>query len=106
VDDTETLKAQIQVALKNAIPAIASIATDPKTTPGVRVRAFEALADRGGLPAIKATMVQVESYTTSVTELKAKRQELEGKQAEIGKEIADLRKYLEPAAILPVPGKE
>jgi len=58
VDKAHRLRSQIQRGLPEAIEAILAMVVDRETGARARLKAFEALADRGGLPAVKATLTQ------------------------------------------------
>lgn len=100
--DLAAIRSQIQAELAQAIPHLGAIVRDPKNRPLARVKAFEALADRGGLPPFKAQITQTVSQADLST-LREQRRRLEDRKAQVAAELESVRgQLLSPQGVLPV----
>lgn len=94
MDDAYVLRKAIQGALEACITPLTTIVHDPKAAAKDRIHAFEALADRGGLPAVKATIAQTIASTGELDSMKERRERVLTERDQLKVEIAEIRKVL------------
>lgn len=109
--ELEAIRDSIRAELSEDVQAIRGIIHNPRERAQARIKAFEALANRGGLPAVSASVSQQLHTTNSPTDLLKIRERLENEQEKIEQRINILRtdlshnetiaKAVEPLKVLP-----
>lgn len=94
MDNAQIIRAHIQGALADCIDPLIRIISDPSASAKDRIHAFEALADRGGLPAVKAVISQTISGGQELDSMRARREQLVTERTQVEKELEAVRKIL------------
>jgi hypothetical protein len=87
----DELRRKIREELPEGIGALANIITDPKTSARAKIDAFKALADRGGIPEIKATITQTIAGPPVMDDLEEQKNALLREQEAIQAEIKEIK---------------
>lgn len=87
----DELRSRIREELPEGIQQMVGILRNPKSSDGNKIKAFSTLADRGGIPEIKATVTQNISAKVTVDDLQEQRQSLLGEQESIMSELKTLK---------------
>jgi hypothetical protein len=108
----DELRTKIQGRLDKNIDSIADLIDDRKIAPGNRIKAFTALASRGGLPELKAVVTQNLSPKQGLEDLEEQKKSLLEEQKNIAGELEKLKAggleeaKFEQSAILPQPNDQ
>jgi sugar-specific transcriptional regulator TrmB len=92
--DISQIKDQIREKLPRAVEKVIQILENPSTPAAAKIKAFEALANRAGLPALTATMTQSVKTTIDPKELLEERRSLLQEQRMLETERDSLRQEL------------
>ena len=115
MDKTSRVRTRIQEVLPECVNALAEIVQNEGIGAKSRVQAFEALANRGGLPEIKAMVSQTMTQNVNIRELRETRDQLLTEQKQLAGEMRQLegrmmrseKNYASaPLQILPKPSGE
>lgn len=90
MDKTSSVRTRIQELLPECVDALAEVIKNEGIGAMSRVRAFEALANRGGLPEVKATVTQSMTQNVNIRELRETRDELLQEQKHLAGEMRQL----------------
>ncbi len=94
------IKDRIREKLPRAVEKVLEILESPSTPATAKIKAFEALANRAGLPALTATMTQTVKTTIDPKELLEERQSLLAEQRQLEVERDSLRDELSKKDLL------
>lgn len=94
------IKEEIREFLPKAVKKLVQLIEDNTTPAAARIKAFEALANRAGLPALTATMTQSVKTTVDPKELFEERQSLLQEQKKLEAERDSLKSELTKKTLL------
>lgn len=87
----DELRGLIREGLPDGIRKLMEIIASDKTSAGNKIKAFATLADRGGIPEIKATITQQVTAKLTIDEMREQRDSLLQEQDSIGVELKKLK---------------
>jgi len=87
----DELREQIRDGLPAGIEAMMKVLSDPESTSRAKIDAFKALADRGGIPEVKATISQQVSDPPDLDALEKQKKAVLDDQKNLADQIKKLK---------------
>ncbi len=87
----DELREQIRDGLPGGIESMMKILADPESTSRAKIDAFKALADRGGIPEVKATISQQMSDPPDIEALERQKKAVIDDQKNLSDQIKKLK---------------